>query len=383
MRRIARDRRAGGRVRGRDDVRRGSVAGNRTHRAPPASEDGRSPHHAGGRRHRRRRDRQGDRLHLGTKLDGKLQSLIRPGRAALGVLSRRWWRANRPRRRATADHAPRQEDPRGLRRPHRECVVRRHGYARLGRAEGGEKAGQQAETDGATPFIASATPRVRYPKYYVNGIVTIMLNIAPDGRVLDATPTQCTSPADPRRNSRARAGDEQSAANAIKQWRVAIDTHGKPLEDKPLSATLLLAYKMRAAPRRPWRNPANPASGAWNRARPTAPRVVARPPLRQRVAPPMPSAGSWCRPTRRRAAVARRPTGGCVVIRGRAAPIKTPRNAGRFLPAEAISASSRRRTRRWTSCSSFCRAGTPSRRSRPSGGGACAGSRSSAAGPAR
>jgi hypothetical protein len=64
---------------------------------------------------------------------------------------------------------------------------------------------------------------------------------------------------------------------------------------------------------------------------------------------------------------------------------KTPRNAGRFLSClEArLSASSIRRTRRWTWCSSSCRAGIPSRRSRPSDGGVCAGSRSSAAGPDR
>ena len=111
-----------------------------------------------------------------------------------------------------------------------------------------KKAANTAETDGATLSIASATPRVRYPKYYVNGIVTIMLNIAPDGRVLDATPTQCSlyfAGGSSTQLARACREMEQSAANAIKQWRVAIDTHGKPLEDKPLSATLPLAYKMR------------------------------------------------------------------------------------------------------------------------------------------
>ena len=48
----------------------------------------------------------------------------------------------------------------------------------------------------------------------------------------------------------------------------------------------------------------------------------------------------------------------------------------------AISASSTRRTRRWSSCPSPCRAGTRSPRARPSGAAACAGSTSSAARPA-
>jgi len=51
--------------------------------------------------------------------------------------------------------------------------------------------------------------------------------------------------------------------------------------------------------------------------------------------------------------------------------------------AARISASSNRRTRRWTWCSSSCPAGTPSRPFHPSDAAACAGSRSSAAVPAR
>ncbi len=61
-----------------------------------------------------------------------------------------------------------------------------------------------------------------------------------------------------------------------------------------------------------------------------------------------------------------------------------PTERGVFLSMQRwISASSNRRTRRWTWCSSSCPAGIPSPRSRPSGAAACAGSRSSAAAPAR
>lgn len=55
-----------------------------------------------------------------------------------------------------------------------------------------------------------------------------------------------------------------------------------------------------------------------------------------------------------------------------------------FLPdGQRVSASSNRRTRRWTWCSSSCPAGIPSRPFHPWDAAACAGSRSSAAAPAR
>ena len=50
---------------------------------------------------------------------------------------------------------------------------------------------------------------------------------------------------------------------------------------------------------------------------------------------------------------------------------------------DPLISSSRRRIHHSTWCSSSCRAGTPSPRSRPSGAATCAGSRSSAAGPVR
>gem|GEM_PF-3949827 len=54
-----------------------------------------------------------------------------------------------------------------------------------------------------------------------------------------------------------------------------------------------------------------------------------------------------------------------------------------YFDAAPISASSNRRTRRWTWCSSSCRAGIPLRPFHPSDAAACAGSRSSAAVPVR
>ena len=54
-----------------------------------------------------------------------------------------------------------------------------------------------------------------------------------------------------------------------------------------------------------------------------------------------------------------------------------------YFDAAPVSASSNRRTRRWTWCSSSCRAGIPLRPFHPSDAAACAGSRSSAAVPVR
>jgi hypothetical protein len=90
-------------------------------------------------------------------------------------------------------------------------------------------------------------PLPQYPAYAVNGIVTIDVNIAADGSILDATPTQCSlyfAGGTAKDLARACKAMEDNAAKAIKRWHVAIDNHGKPIDDAPITATIPVQYML-------------------------------------------------------------------------------------------------------------------------------------------
>lgn len=99
--------------------------------------------------------------------------------------------------------------------------------------------------DDATLSLARKRPLPVYPPFNVNGMVTVLLNIAPDGEVIDAVPMQCSlyqASGSDFELARACKAMSDNAATAIKRWTVAIDTHGKPLPTKPLSATLPVQF---------------------------------------------------------------------------------------------------------------------------------------------
>lgn len=122
---------------------------------------------------------------------------------------------------------------------------------RLPKRDGKQEAKKDAPkvVDGVSLSVKTMKPKPVYPKNWnVNGIVTILVNIAPDGSIVDAVSTQCSlyfagGTAIQRR--RACKSMEDSAANAIKKWTIHIDGHGKPVEPIARSGTIPLQYVMR------------------------------------------------------------------------------------------------------------------------------------------
>jgi hypothetical protein len=116
------------------------------------------------------------------------------------------------------------------------------------RGEKEKKNSARTTADGVSLSIKTMKPRPRYPQHWnVNGIVTILVNIAPDGRIIDAVSTQCSlyfAGGTPIQRQRACRTLEDSAASAIKQWTVTIDGHGKPVAPIARSGTVPLHYVM-------------------------------------------------------------------------------------------------------------------------------------------
>lgn len=102
----------------------------------------------------------------------------------------------------------------------------------------------KATVDGMTLSIVSRTPTPVFPKYNVNGMVTVLLDIAPDGKVIDAVATQCSlyhAGGTDRQLARACRELGGNTVSAVRKWTFRVDTHGKPLE-RSVSATLPVQY---------------------------------------------------------------------------------------------------------------------------------------------
>lgn len=100
----------------------------------------------------------------------------------------------------------------------------------------------EAAKAGEALYIASAKPMPQFPRYDINGMVTIMVKIAPNGRVGEAIGTQCSlyhASGTAKQLQDACKAMEKASTTAIRRWKFA----GSALAESP-SATIPLWFSM-------------------------------------------------------------------------------------------------------------------------------------------
>jgi hypothetical protein len=110
-----------------------------------------------------------------------------------------------------------------------------------------EDAKAAAKRDDVVMHITSMTRHVYAPRNFrVNGIVTMAIRANPDGTVAEVFPTQCSlyfAGGDKATFEKACKQMTDSAAKAIRTWRVGIELNGNTPTPENLTAILPLSYK--------------------------------------------------------------------------------------------------------------------------------------------